>query len=49
MGYFALEAPPWQEAGEVTGRVLGSRQFHLVSFWPETASRRAKVTKSVAS
>ena len=29
MGYFALEAPPWQEAGEVTGRALGSRQFHV--------------------
>ena len=29
VGYFALEAPPWQEAGEVTGRALGSRQFHV--------------------
>ena len=29
VGYFALEAPPWQEAGEVNGRALGSRQFHV--------------------
>ena len=29
VGYFALEAPSWQEAGEVTGRALGSRQFHV--------------------
>ena len=29
--------------------VLQRRFLNLVSFWPETASRRAKVTKSVAS
>ena len=33
----------------VTALVLQRRFLNLVSFWPETASRRAKVTKSVAS
>ena len=42
VGYFALEAPPWQEAGEVNGRALGSRQFHVGRLHRLTARRASR-------